>query len=100
MENNNKENKLCQICKEIANYICYDCSSYLCDSCFKFIHDKTVNSEHKKEEIDPFISINIRCPRHPKIPMSLFCLNENSKKKYYNIVYRNILFTLLYYRRT
>ena len=30
------------------------------------------NLLHKKEEIDNFIPINIKCPEHPKIPMNLF----------------------------
>ena len=32
----------------------------------------------KEEEIDPFISIDIKCQEHPKIPMNLFCLKEKS----------------------
>ena len=83
MESNKKENKLCQICKETANYICYDCSFYLCDTCFKFIHDKKANSEHKKEEIDSFVFIYTKCPKHPQNPMNLFCIDEKSKKLIY-----------------
>ena len=70
--------KNCELCKEAATNICFDCSFYLCDSCFEFLHEKKLNLEHKKEEIDPFISIDIKCQEHPKIPMNLFCLKEKS----------------------
>ena len=73
------DRKKCDICKNNATIICYDCSFYLCDTCFEFIHKNNVNSEHKNEPIEPFISFDIRCPEHPKIPMSLFCVNEKSK---------------------
>ena len=78
--------KQCELCKETATNICFDCSFYLCDSCFEFLHEKKANLEHKKDEIDPFISIDIKCPVHPKIPMNLFCLKEKS------IIYINIIF--------
>ena len=70
--------KNCELCQEAATNICFDCSFYLCDSCFEFLHEKKLNLEHKKEEIDPFISIDIKCQEHPKIPMNLFCLKEKS----------------------
>ena len=68
----------CDICKEKATKICFDCSYYLCDDCFEFIHKKDANSEHKKEEINPFSPFDIRCPEHPKFSMSLFCKEEKS----------------------
>ena len=70
--------KLCELCKEKATSICYDCSFYLCDSCFDYLHIKKVNSEHKKEKIDPIIPIDLKCAKHPKIPLSFYCLEENS----------------------
>lgn len=75
--------KICEICKEKATSICFDCSFYLCDDCFQFIHAKNANSEHKKEDKDPLISFDIRCPDHPKIPLSLFCTEEKSKIIYF-----------------
>ena len=87
MEDNiNEEEKNCDICKDKPTCICFDCSFYLCDSCFKFLHEKKCNLEHKKEEIDPFISIDIKCPKHPKNPMNLFCIDEKSNI-YINISY-------------
>ena len=74
------EEKKCELCKENATNICYDCSFYLCDSCFRFLHEKKTNKEHQKEKIDPFISIDIKCPLHEKNQMNLFCINEKSKK--------------------
>jgi len=86
MEKEETMNKQCELCKETATNICFDCSFYLCDSCFEFLHEKKANLEHKKDEIDPFISIDIKCPEHQKIPMNLFCLKEKS------IIYINIIF--------
>ena len=77
MKNEKIKPKMCELCKEIATCICFDCSFYLCDSCNKFLHEKKKNLEHKKEYIDPFFSYDIKCPKHPKIPMNLF----NSKEK-------------------
>ena len=74
----NREKK-CELCEEKATSICFDCSFYLCDSCFTFIHEKKAKVGHKKEDINPYISLDIKCPLHPKIPMSLFCVEEKSK---------------------
>ena len=79
METNELEEKYCELCKEAATIICYDCLFYLCEPCFKFLHSKKANSEHIKEEIDPCVSIEIYCPEHPKVPKSLFCVEEKSK---------------------
>ena len=56
-----KEEKKCELCKDKATTICFDCSFYLCDSCSKFLHEKKVNSSHIKEDIDPLISMDIKC---------------------------------------
>ena len=79
MEEENTELRICELCKETATNICFDCSFYLCDSCLNYLHEKKANSEHKTEEIDPFISIDIKCPEHSKIPKNLFCIKEKSK---------------------
>ena len=79
--------KNCELCEEKASNICFDCSLYLCDSCFTFLHKKKAKIGHKKEEIDPFIFLDIRCPLHPKIPMSLFCAEEKSKYIYIFNIY-------------
>jgi len=77
----NKENKECEFCGESATCFCFECINYYCDKCYKFIHDMPKNSKHKRENIDPYFQIDIKCPDHPKIPMNLFCSNE--KGKYY-----------------
>lgn len=74
-----KDEKKCELCEEKATNICFDCSFFLCDSCFNFLHEKQSKKEHKKEDIDPFISMEIKCPLHPKIPMNLFCTEEKGK---------------------
>ena len=40
------------------------------------IHDIKKNPQHKKENIDPFVPIDIKCPEHPMDRMNLFCLDE------------------------
>ena len=71
--------KKCDICGEQASSLCFNCNTYFCDSCFKFIHDKELNKNHPKEKIDYFAPIDLKCPDHPKIPMSLFCLSDMRK---------------------
>ena len=67
----------CEICKlKEAKNICFDCFSYYCDSCFKLIHDMQANNEHKKEIIDYFAPIELKCKKHPKNIMNLFCIDE------------------------
>ena len=79
MEEPKKEEKECELCKNIATNVCFECLFYLCDSCFKYLHEKKVNAGHKKEDIDPFVSVIIKCPDHPKMPMNLFCKDDKSK---------------------
>ena len=49
---------------------------YFCDSCFKITHHKEVTQSHKKEEIDYYVPIDLRCPEHILSPMNLFCADE------------------------
>ena len=79
MKNNQRNIKVCEICKTDATNLCLNCLGYFCDSCFKFIHDKKVNSEHKKEKIDYFVPFDTKCPDHPLIPLTLFCTDEKGK---------------------
>ena len=84
MNNNNSKNiKECGICESEATCLCFECSNYFCESCYKMIHDKTKNNNHKKENIDPFIPIELKCPNHPQDRMNLFCINEKGKNIYY-----------------
>ena len=75
----------CDICGEQASCLCFQCIMYFCDSCFKMIHDKQINKDHKKEKIDYFVPIDIKCPEHPKIPINLFCLDDKGKNIFFNI---------------
>ena len=45
----------------------------------KIIHDLKKNPQHQKELLDPFIPIEINCPKHPKYPLELFCNDEKVK---------------------
>ena len=62
-----------------AIYLCFQCNNYFCELCYKFVHDKEINSNHKKENIDPFVSIDLKCPEHPQDGISLFCIDEKGK---------------------
>ena len=68
--------KKCGICESDAICLCFECNNYFCESCYKMIHDKTKNLKHKKEIIDSFIPIELKCPIHHKNTMNLFCINE------------------------
>ena len=90
-----KENKLkkCELCKEIATSLCFICNSYFCNQCHKYVHDKQVNINHKKEVIDPFVPIDLKCPDHPQHPIYLFCADEKGKYNYINFN-RTLLYML------
>ena len=75
----------CDICGLTSTCLCYQCFEYFCDSCYKFIHDKRLNSHHKKEKIDPYIPLDLKCREHPKVPNSLFCLDDKVKSIIINI---------------
>ena len=82
MENKQKLTKECDFCDSDATCLCFDCIIYFCDNCYKFIHDKKKNSSHQKIIIDPYIQIELKCSEHPKIPITLFCLDEKGNYKY------------------
>ena len=71
--------KICELCKDPATNICYDCYFYLCDSCFDFLHNKEENMSHKNESINQIIPIDLKCQKHPKVPLTLFSVEEKSK---------------------
>ena len=79
MEKKQKQIKECDFCGKYATSLCYDCLLYFCQNCYKFIHDMEKNNTHKKENIDPFVSIELKCSQHSKFPITLFCLTEKSK---------------------
>ena len=76
MEESRNIIKHCEICNYEAKGLCFECFSYFCESCFKFVHEKSFNKEHKKEEIDYFVPIDLKCPKHPKNIINLYCLDE------------------------
>ena len=78
--------KKCEICKSKGLNLCFQCNSYFCDPCFKFVHEKKANSNHKKEKIDLFFPIDVKCPNHLEYPLHLFCVDEKGKLKY--IIYK------------
>ena len=84
MEDKSEHLKKCDICASYATSLCFKCLNYYCDTCFKFVHDKQINSEHKKEQIDPYVPIDTKCILHPKNPISLFCLEEKGNYLIFN----------------
>ena len=71
--------KKCDIRDEDATSLCFNCKQYFCESCFKLIHNKQKNAQHKKENIDPYVPIDLKCQEHPDILLNLFCLSEKGK---------------------
>ena len=49
---------------------------YFCDSCYNLAHKKENRKMHKKEKIDYFIPIDMKCPEHNLNVINLFCLDE------------------------
>ena len=90
MDKKTKLIKICEFCGTNSTCLCFECLEYFCDSCFKIIHDKQLKSQHKKEKIDPYVPIDLKCPDHPSIPNNLFCIEEKGKSK----------LLLFYYYRT
>ena len=62
MEKKNKIIKECEICNSDSACLCYECNSYFCDKCYKMIHDVKNDSKHKKENIDLYVPIDLKCP--------------------------------------
>ena len=71
--------KYCEVCNSNSTCLCFKCNSYFCDCCYKLIHDKKKDPQHKKENIDPLVPIDIKCPEHPLDRINLFCVDEKGK---------------------
>ena len=71
--------KDCEICKANATCLCFECNNYFCERCYKLIHDIKKDPQHKKENIDSFVPIDLYCPEHPKNRIDLFCLDDRGK---------------------
>ena len=78
--------KHCEICNSEATSLCFKCFSYFCESCFKFVHEKNFNSGHKKEEIDYFVPIDLKCPNIQKILLIYIVLMKKVINYIYNII--------------
>ena len=79
MENENNIIKKCDICRSEAKCLCFECNEYFCENCYKLIHELKKDPKHKKENIDLFIPIDLKCPEHPKDRINLFCLDDKGK---------------------
>ena len=84
--------KLCEYCGKNATYLCFECLEYYCDTCFKIIHERKLKSKHKKENADPYVPFDLKCPNHPNNAINLFCIDEKGKFiHYYLIIYSTLL---------
>ena len=75
--------KKCEVCKIDATCLCFPCKTYFCDSCFKLGHNTEEFKSHKKDKIDYYVPIDLKCTEHKLYPMELFCINE--KGNIYNL---------------
>ena len=71
--------KICEVCKNDAKCLCFQCMSYFCDSCYKLSHSNEEYKTHKKDKIDYFVPIDLKCSSHKLHPMDLFCINDKGK---------------------
>ena len=71
--------KKCEVCKNDAKCLCFQCMSYFCDSCYKLSHSNEEYKTHKKDKIDYFVPIDLKCSSHKLHPMDLFCINDKGK---------------------
>ena len=79
------ENKYCEICESLATNFCLKCLAYYCDSCYNLIHKKKEKvDQHKKDNLNNIIQIEIKCPEHQKYPKELFCIDEKSNFNFIN----------------
>ena len=81
--------KKCDYCRSDASDVCFKCNDFFCNNCYKIIHELRKDSEHKKIEINPYLSIDLFCPMHPKNPLELFCLDDKGNFYYNNFIYIN-----------
>ena len=98
----NNCNKICDMCGEFATCLCFTCLMNFCESCFKTVHSMKLSSQHKKEKIDYFAPVDIKCPQHPQEILNLFCVDENGKYifliKIILINYRALLWHLPFFK--
>ena len=83
MDKKQKLIKECCICELDAVSLCFECKNYFCEKCYKYVHDKKKNSSHKKEDIDLYVPIDVKCSEHPDHPIFLFCVNEKGNYQYF-----------------
>ena len=87
--------KKCEVCKTDASCLCFQCMSYFCDSCFKLSHNNEEFKFHKKEKIDYYVPIDIKCLEHKLFPNKLFCINENGNLYKLIFLFFRIMLSLL-----
>ena len=67
----------CEFCEtKTATCLCFKCNNYFCDNCYDIIHNLKKDEQHKKELLDIFIPIELKCQKHPPNLNNLFCLDE------------------------
>ena len=82
MEKNARDFIKCDVCEQDASSLCFECMMYFCDTCYKNYHEKKISKNHKKEKLDYFMPVELKCHAHPKNPLNLFCTDEKGKNNY------------------
>ena len=49
---------------------------YYCDSCYNIAYKSEKRKNHKKEKIDYYLPMDMKCPEHNLNPINLFCIEE------------------------
>jgi len=70
-----------ELCNTYASCLCFECNNYYCNKCYEIIHSIKKSPIHKKEDIDAFVQIDLKCQKHPKDRINLFCVDEKDKSK-------------------
>ena len=73
----------CMFCLKEATCLCYKCLEYYCDSCYNSAHKSDERKGHKKEKIDYYVPMDMKCPEHILIPNNLFCVDEKGNTYIY-----------------
>ena len=77
--------KECELCNTYASCLCFECKSYYCNKCYEIIHSIKKSPIHKKEDIDAFVQIDLKCQKIPKDESTFFVWMKKISQKLCNI---------------
>jgi len=76
------KSKKCQVCLLDATCQCFKCLENFCDSCYNIAHKNEERKSHKKEKLDYYIPLDMKCPVHNLVPLNLFCVDDKGNYIY------------------